>query len=817
VNSRGRFYWLRDSSEPRPCGILCCMKAPPKRFVVGALTLAAWLSCGGGRLESADSRDIEFFETRIRPVLVEHCGECHLDGKTKGGLRMDSRGTILAGGDSGTSAVPGDPEASPLIRAVRYGDPDLRMPPRHRLAPGIVRDLEEWVRRGLPDPRPEPGTATAAKPAANVDPSRTRQHWAFLPLARPAIPEGEPETGALDRFLRERLRKEGLDFSGPTDRRTWLRRVTQDLTGLPATAEDIAAFESDDRPDAREQWMERLLASPAYGERWGRWWLDVARYADTNGQDENKVMGNAWRYRDWVVASLNADMPFDQFAREQIAGDLFGTHLAPGGARFEACTATGFLVLGPKLLAEQDKPKLVLDIIDEQIDTVGRAFLGLTLGCARCHDHKFDPVPQRDYYAMAGIFASTRTMENLAFVSKFNERPLAPEPEVERVAAHAVQFREAMNRLEKAEKQAKGKDGKPPADPTVTNRIPALKAEVERLKAMTPKPLPKTLAVSEASSTNLPVLGRGSHLNPGKEPVPRGFPTLLGSIPVPPPASSASGRMELALWLTHSSNPLTPRVVVNRVWQAHFGEGLVRTPDNFGLRGELPTHPELLDWLAGEFVRSGWSLKWLHRQIVLSRAYGQSSVIRTDAAGKDPDNRWLHRYPVQRLEAEMLRDAILDVAGRLDRTLGGTVVDWQNDEYVPGDEAPFGSVRRALYLPVVRDRGYDLFTAFDGANSSVAVARRSSTVVSPQALYLLNAPLVRDAADRLVQTLKEEPEASRLRALYRRVLGRGPGAVETERARELLSDARLAGLSEVQRWTVLAHALLCSNEFTHRE
>lgn len=793
------------------------MKGPLQRLVTGALTLAALLSGGDGRMEAADARDIDFFESRIRPVLVEQCGECHLGGKAKGGLRMDSRAAILAGGDSGAVVVPEEPEASSLIRAVRYGDPDLRMPPRHRLEPGIVRDLEEWVRRGLPDPRSETGGGTAAKAATGVDPSLARQHWAFRSLERPTVPAGAPSERAIDRFLRERLRQEGLDFSEATDRRTWLRRVTMDLTGLPAGAEDIESFEADPRPDAPELWVDRLLSSPAYGERWGRWWLDVARYADTNGQDENKVMGNAWRYRDWVVASMNADMPFDRFAREQIAGDLFANQLVPGAARFEAWTATGFLVLGPKLLAEQDKPKLVLDIIDEQIDTVGRAFLGLTLGCARCHDHKFDPVPQRDYYAMAGIFGSTRTMENLAFVSKFNERPLAPEADVERVAAHAAQLRQATALLEKAERQSKGKDGKPPADPSATNRIPGLKADVERLKAVTPAPLPMTLAVSEGPSTNLPVLGRGSHLNPGKDPVPRGFPSVLGLIPVPPPATSASGRQELALWLTHPSNPLTPRVLVNRVWQAHFGDGLVRTPDNFGLRGEAPTHPALLDWLAGEFVRYGWSLKWLHRQIVLSEAYGQSSVVRTDALRKDPDNRLLHRYPLQRLEAEMLRDAILAVSGRLDRAVGGSLVDWKNDEYVPGDEAPFGSVRRALYLPVVRDRGHDLFTAFDGANSSVAVARRSSTVVSPQALYLLNAPLVRDTADRLMQAVKAEPEGARLLAMYRRVLGRKPSVTEARRAADLLSDPRLSGVPEAQRWTVLAHALLCSNEFTHRE
>ncbi len=782
----------------------------PARFA-----LALWLGFLVVRAAGLSSADESFFEGRIRPVLLEHCGECHLGGKAKGGFRMDSRPAILAGGESGNAVVLGDPESSPLIRAVRYADPDFRMPPRHRLEPAVVKDLEEWVRRGLPDPR----SATLPVPAnAAVVPSTNAAaiHWAFQPLPETPAPAVEPGTaGTIDRFLLQRLRATGLRFNPPADRRTWLRRVTLDLTGLPPTPEEIEAFESDPRPDARERRVEGLLSSPAYGERWARWWLDVARYADTNGQDENKVMANAWRYRDWVVRSFNRDLSFDRFVQQQIAGDL----LVPAGsedpARLDGWIATGFLVIGPKLLAEQDKPKLVLDIIDEQVDTVGRALLGLTFGCARCHDHKFDPVPQRDYYALAGIFRSTRSMENLAFVSKFNERPLVPPDEVERVAAHDRALKEAKQRLEKAgAKPAAGAEATKPADPAELER---LKAEVARLQAEAPPAVPLALAVAEDQATNLPVMARGSHLNPGRELVPRGSPSLLRAVSVASPAAGASGRLELAQWLTHPANPLTPRVLVNRVWQAHFGEGLVRTPDNFGLRGEPPTHPELLDWLARSFMASGWSLKWLHRQIVLSDAYGQSSEFgpaRVEEA--DPENRWLHRYPIQRLEAEMVRDALLAVSGRLDRTVGGSVVNWKNDEYVPGDEEPFRVLRRALYLPVVRDRGHDLFTAFDGANASVSVARRSSTVVSPQALYLLNSKIVRESADALGQRVVALPESVRVERLHRWILGRSARASESGRAAQLLSDPRLAALKEPERWAVLAHALLCSNEFIHR-
>ncbi|KAB2673419.1 MAG: DUF1549 domain-containing protein [Verrucomicrobia bacterium] len=416
-----------------------------------------WAVALAGRVVAAPEvapGDEAFFESRVRPVLAEHCAECHLGGKSKGGLRLDSRASTLAGGDSGPAAIPGDADASRLVRAIRYGDPDLRMPPRTRLPPDAIAALEAWVRRGLPDPR----TADAALPTVSAakppDGAGSRKHWAFQPVRRIAAPAVHGASDPVDGFLLARLQAAGLGFSSAADRRTWIRRVTMDLTGLPATEAAVHAFASDERPDARERWVDALLSDPAYGERWGRWWLDVARYADTNGQDENKVMANAWRYRDWVVSAMNADLPMDRFLVEQLAGDLLPTAGVDEHVAAARRTATGFLVLGPKLLAEQDKPKLVLDVIDEQIDTIGRSMLGLTLGCARCHDHKFDPVSQREYYALAGIFRSTRTMENLAFVSKFNECGISTRAELEAIAAHAGEVKGLAARLAAVEREA---------------------------------------------------------------------------------------------------------------------------------------------------------------------------------------------------------------------------------------------------------------------------------------------------------------------------------------------------------------------------
>lgn len=679
-----------------------------------------------------------------------------------------------------------------------------------------------------------PGVATAA----------SSSHWAFEPVVNvkpPEIRDTQWCRTPIDLFIRERQERAGVSPAVRADPRTLIRRITFDLTGLPPAPSDVEAFlrSSHRNPTgALDSLIERLLASPHYGERWGRWWLDVARYADTNGQDENKVLANAWRYRDWVVRSFNQNLPFDQFIADQLAGDLLPP-TASEPENFDRLIATGFLVLGPKMLAEQDKPKLVMDIIDEQIDTVGKAFLGLTLGCARCHDHKFDPIPASDYYAMAGIFKSTRTMEDLAFVSKFNERPISPSAEMAALDAYAKRFRAQTNQIQEVIRDANvalvaDLKHELPKDPgllyplATRERLAALEKERDNMKANAPPPAAYAMSVAEDKPVDLPVHLRGSHLNLARDPIPRGFIQIVSRHePAYQIPREQSGRLQLARWITSPKNPLTARVIVNRLWQAHFGEGLVRTPDNFGLRGGKPTHPELLDWLAGEFVRTGWDVKALHRLILRSAAYQQSSGIgkESQAALADPENRLLFRFPRQRLEAEMIRDALLAVSGRLDAAAGGSLVNWKNNDYVPAEDVTATSVRRTIYLPIVRDRVYDALTIFDFANPSICSARRTPTVVSHQALFFLNSPLVKDCALAVATSLlarNDLDDSARVREAYIRILNRPASEPETNLAirflRQLPRDPQTVATEGDPRrddFALLCQTLLASNEFVY--
>lgn len=867
--------------------------------------------CSTGAMTSAEK--VDFFERRIRPVLVERCEECHgrQSQVLKGGLRVDSRSGLLRGGDTGPSLVPGDPERSLLLKALSHADPDLKMPPKGRLSDSVLADFRRWILEGAMDPREE------AQEIRREAVSAGSNHWAFQPL-REVPPPGATNRGEtshpVDRFIDAKLQPLGLHRAPPADARTLVRRAYYDLIGLPPSQEETDRFVADTAPDAFARLVERLLASPRYGERWARWWLDVARYADTNGQDENKVMANAWRYRDWVIRSFNENLPFDRFTTFQLAGDLLPTAGVAEPEVFDRWTATGFLVLGPKMLAEQDKPKLVMDLVDEQIDVVSRAFLGLTAGCARCHDHKYDPIPSRDYYALAGIFRSTRTMENLNFVSKFNERRIASAPVLAALESHTktltlasnavVQWIQSenvaltnswRNNLDTFLRLATGSDSPEipetnqvarlrawMLDPSETNvigrelrelaakpdsisaflgntnitpthvalfgsggvfelpknprpfypahvreRIVALERERDEVKSHAPTPAAHTLAVEDDKAVDLPVYIRGSHLNPGKDPIPRGFIQVAHPGVMPTIGADRSGRLELAEWLTGPENPLTARVIVNRVWQAHFGEGLVRTPDNFGLRGELPTHPELLDWLAGEFVRSDWDIKRLHRLILGSATWQQAGNRTSGAFGRevppnDPENRLLWHFPRQRLEAEMVRDALLAVSGRLDLRTGGSLVDWKNDEYAPPDEVSAESERRSVYLPVVRDRVYEVFTLFDFANPSVGVSKRVPTVVSHQALFFLNSPLVKHAsrslARRLVEVLPGDP-GSRIRWAYESAVGRLPSEAEVRRAMAFVNSAKRedSPAATMEAWAAWCQTLFASNEFLYRE
>ncbi|MFO0869348.1 MAG: DUF1553 domain-containing protein [Pirellulales bacterium] len=789
---------------------------------------ALWALLGADETTNAES--LRFFETRVRPVLVEHCTKCHGDKKQWGGLRVDGREALLRGGDSGPAIVPFRPAESLLIKAVRQTDDELRMPQGGQLSEVQIADLERWIAAGAVFP--------ATPPPA---PLRDQPHWAFQPVRAgrpPDVAWGDWPRSPVDLFILEKQRLAGIAPAPAADRGMLLRRLAFDLTGLPPSPDDVRESEADDRPDALVRWIDRFLASPAYGERWGRHWLDVARYADSNGLDENIAQGNAWRYRDYVVTAFNRDKPFDRFVVEQLAGDLLA---APDEAtRYEQLIATGFLSIGPKVLAEVDQAKMRMDIVDEQIETTGRAFLGMTLGCARCHDHKFDPISTADYYGLAGIFKSTRSMETYTKVARWHEHPL-PSPAATRLKAEydaklAARKQEIADFTAQADARARqglAADAKPPekletlysdADREMLKKLREQLAAVEK----DPPDLPAAMGVTEDAIADVAIHVRGNPLKLG-DVVPRHTPPVMRG-PAPPTFTpQQSGRLELARWVTDPAHPLTARVFVNRVWRWHLGRGLVPTSDNFGLLGERPTHPELLDFLAQRLIDGGWSLKQLQRELLTSSVYAQASTVSAESLGRDPDNRWFSRAQRRRLDAEEVRDAWLAVSGHLDRTFGGSLLKVKNRGYLFDhtsiDLTDYTSYRRSLYLPVIRNNVYDLFQLLDFADPAVSTGDRASTTVAPQALLLMNSDLVMQAADQLAaQVLAARTAgADPWETLYLRVYGRRPTARELTENRQFLAAGERAlsprpstpAEGELRAWGLLCHALLASNEFLY--
>ena len=662
----------------------------------------------------------------------------------------------------------------------------------------------------------------------------------------------------------------GIEPVPRAEPRELLRRVTLDLTGLPPTYEETREFESQERPDALQREIDRLLASPRYGERWGRHWLDVARYADSNGMDENIAHGNAWRYRDWVVAAWNQDLPFDQFVRDQIAGDLLTSD--DETTRISRTIATGFLSLGPKVLAEVDETKMELDIVDEQVETVGKAFLGMTFGCARCHDHKFDPIRTEDYYALAGIFKSTKTMEHFTKIAKWHELPIetaAEQREREAIEGELARRQQALteviaeaDRLLQAEL---GADATLPDDketrysPATQEQLASLRAEIATWEARKPV-VPTTMAVVDyPQPVDLAVHIRGSHLTLG-DIVPRGIPLVFqpqedgissavdssgegttsggssvafatglvatsatsarpsrDALTIP---DGASGRLQLAQWLTSPENPLTDRVIVNRMWRWHLGRGLVATPDNFGVLGEKPTHPELLDDLVLGFREHEHSLKWMHRYLLSSAVYLSSSHDHTLNRERDPSELSFWRFRSRRLEAEAIHDSLLAVSNRLDYRMGGSLLHVGNREFLfdhtSKDATKYDAPVRALYLPVIRNHLYDLFGLFDYNDAAVPVGDRAATVVPNQALFLLNSPLVSDLANSLAEEsrLVGADSEARLNWLFQHVLSRDPTAAERGRLLGMVEQSTSPEMAD-QRWAMVAQALLISNEFMY--
>jgi hypothetical protein len=722
---------------------------------------------------SADG--LKYFETKIRPVLLEKCYACHSSQAEalEGGLLLDTREGLLRGGDSGPAVVPGAPGDSLLIDALNYET--YEMPPSGKLPADIVADFERWIEMGMPDPR-----TGAALASTSIDIESGCRYWSFQPIAArdaPPIDGADPSLSRIDRFLQAELQQHDLKPAAEADRTTLLRRVTFDLVGLPPTVQQLDTFLNDTSPRAFERVVDQLLASPHFGERWGRHWLDVARFAESSGGGRTMVFKDAWRYRDYVIDSVNRDKPLDRFIVEQLAGDLL-PHATAVEER-EHLIATAYLLLGAHNYEEQDKRVLEMDVVDEQLDTIGRGLLGMTLACARCHDHKFDPIPTADYYAMAGILCSTKTLihEN---VSTWTTRklPSTTDEDADANRTYDAAIAATLHKLAAAKQQADGQ--------IKTHRITVLNSELERLQKTGP-PVPTAMAVLEAESIeDCKICIRGSVHHRGPV-IPRGV-LQVATIDGPPSMpSDQSGRRELAEWIASSRNPLTARVYVNRVWHYLFGAGLVRTLDNFGTTGELPSHPELLDDLAVRFMQDGWSTKRLVRDIVLTRAYRMSAAANDQAVALDPENRLLWRMNRRRLDAESIRDAMLVVSSRLDPRIGGpniqdsSVLAHEKREVPTEYEYVFADFRRSVYTPAFRNRMHELFEVFDFADQSSAVAQRNVTTVVPQALLMLNNSLVmeyaRAAAERALAA-SDLTDEQRIDLAFREALGRPPSHEE---------------------------------------
>ncbi|MFM7166113.1 MAG: PSD1 and planctomycete cytochrome C domain-containing protein [Planctomycetaceae bacterium] len=770
------------------------------------------------------------FTAKVAPLLQQHCISCHGPDAQESGLRLDSLQALNTGGKAGPPIIPGKPDESLLVVALRRTDSTLQMPPEGKLPDDAIAAIEQWISQGALHPD---GAVVPAQPVLPFVPEQARQFWAFKPLETRPI-ESPAETSPIDALTASLLQKQGFQRNPPADKLTLIRRASLMLTGLPPAPEEIDAFLADHSPAAFATVVDRLLDSQQYGEHWGRHWLDVVRYADSNGLDENIAHGNAWRYRNYVIRSIQTDKPFDQFLREQLAGDLLTDSTSDEQTRIDQLIATGFLALGPKVLAEGDEKKLMLDIIDEQLDTIGRSMLGLTIGCARCHDHKFDPLTQADYYSLAGIFQSTKTMESLKRIAKWHENTVATTSDRQKLEQHTAQIAAKKTEIDSLIQQASaaaGSAGQPiPEDQLpqqIQQQLASLRASLKELEAAIPE-LPTAMGVTDTEAANARILPRGNHLAPGRL-VPRTIPVVLNtdnSFQIP---DGHSGRLEFANWITSTANPLTPRVIVNRVWRWHFGRGLVATADNFGHQAEPPVNPQLLDWLAADFVNNGWSLKSLHRRILLSKTWQATADRSNPAEQADPDNHLQWRWSVQRLEAESVRDSILAVCGKLDRSMGESMLHVKNREFLfdhtSKDLTSYDSFRRSVYLPVIRNNLYDAMSLFDCTDGTVPNGDRGASTIASQALFLMNSPLVIAAAEHLAQDLCSSSSDFTARAarLSRTVLGRQLTSAEllelqhaaTALQAQLQADGIPAAGQGPAVWTSLCQTLLMSNEFLY--
>ncbi len=871
---------------------------------------------------------LEFFEKKIRPVLSENCYMCHSTKlkKPQGGLVLDSIEGMLKGGDSGKPAVvPGDPEKSQLIQAIRYTDPKLQMPPVEKLSDQVIKDFEEWVKMGAPAPRSSSSKTSINQPNYNFE--EARKFWSFQPVKDPLPPSVKDRAwvkSPIDQFILARLEEKGLKPVSDADKRTLIRRATFDLTGLPPTPGEIEDFLKDDSPSAFNKVVDRLLASPAYGEKWGRHWLDIVRYADTAGDNSDFPVPSAYRYRNYVIDSFNRDKPYDQFVREQIAGDLLPVENRDAeGAEIEKnekIIATGYLAMSRRFGSRNKEVNLT---IDDTIDNLGKTFLGLSVSCARCHDHKFDPIPARDYYALYGIFNSSRysfagceiypsptdhvpltSGEKAERLIKW-QRELAglddmvERLKVERVVAarnKALKEKEAKetadkpnvtkagqrendNSAQSQEKAAVKSETKPKTYADVdrladydrdaensrtaqaSKRMPEdvdadmqrVKARLADLKARMPA-VEKAYAVVEGGHVvNARIHRKGDPKSQGDE-VQRGFLTILseGAGQQLPAGHQGSGRDLLARWIADAKNPLTARVTVNRIWGYHFGKGLVQTPNDFGTRGKAPTHPELLDWLAARFIEEGWSIKKIHRKIMLSHVYQLAS--RAERAGErgsgragdvkrvsssarlfaahaaiDVNNDYLWRFNRRRLEAEEIRDAVMMVSGALDRTMGGEhpfppETTWrytQHEQFF----AVYDTNRRSVYVMQQRLKKHPFFELFDGADTNATTDSRAQSITPVQALFLMNSPMMHELSEHFAVRIGMAYDSigDRIDYAFRLAYGRPASPEEIREAQAYFQQTRMelqsgqTPLDQLNRKALASYlrVVLSSNEFLY--
>lgn len=776
---------------------------------------------------------IEYFEKNIRPVLAANCYPCHSSSlpKPMSGLLLDSREGVLRGGKSGVPAlVPGKPDDSLMISAVRGQLENLKMPPGKPLSQADVAKLVEWVKMGAPDPRtsPAPASTTPAQPA--YDWEKARQHWSFQPVRNPPVPNvsaHEWSHSPIDRFVKAKLDEKGLVPSPRASKAVLIRRVTYDLTGLPPNPEDLDAFLQDTTPEAYEKLVDRLLASRQYAERWGRMWLDIVRYSDTAGDNSDYPIPAMYRYRNWVIDAFARDQPYDQFIRDQIAGDIYANSDGLAAKDIEAyqskLTASSYLSNSRRFGATGEDLNLV---IDDTIDNIGKGILGLSVGCARCHDHKFDPIPTTDYYSLYGIFQSSQYPHPGSEIYKHEKNFTALSP------AQADQLRDWENKLAALDAKweaANRKIGSTDSVKKLEGKADHEDVTQARMELGEKIPdIPRVYAMREGKPGNAKVMIKGEPRTLGPE-VPRGFLTILGGQKVPAD-EKGSGRLELAQWLTDPKNPLTARVMANRIWQGHFGRGIVATPDDFGERGEAPSNPELLDFLASYFLEHGWSIKAMHRLIVLSRTYQASGAFNPENAEKDANNDYMWRFSRRRLDAEEFRDTLLFVSGDLDPNPGGphpfppetTWVFTEHNAFLATDPT-YTDRKRSVYMLQQRIRQNPFLELFDGADTNAETGLRPLTTTALQALYRMNDPFFHEEAAALAArvALARNSDIERLRFAYRVLFARFPEPVEIEEDRRYLADVQQslkgAAMAEDRRtreaWISLMRVLLSSNEF----